>query len=269
MRRLLRTYRLVPGTPEGSCASSHCCVGEALRAELEVRGRARDLPDLEALPVLRADEEVEHGRRAPLLGARGARLRLGNGLAHVGGPPDLRSASSPVASRPQRVTSRTRSLDCTSLRISTRAISWKKRGGVPRVVLDEVVDALAVEGEQGGVHLGLDRGRALGLVAEDAHLAEDRAGLEPAQDLLDAPADLLRDQDDARADEEHLLSGVALAEQHLALAEPALAEARPERDELRFVQVAKEVDLAEKGDVGRLGQGRLRPTWPSASSSRP
>ena len=28
-------------------------------------------------------------------------------------------------------------------------------------------------------------------------------------------------------------------------------------------------DLAEKGDVGRLGQGCLRPTWPSASSSRP
>src|SRR5206468_2463932 len=97
-------------------------VGQPLGAKLEVGARTRDLPRLEALPVLGADEEIEHGGRAARAG-----LRARSGLAHCGGPPALRSASSPVASRPQRVTSRTRSLDCTSRRMSTRAISWKKR----------------------------------------------------------------------------------------------------------------------------------------------
>src|SRR5207253_4453757 len=128
----------------------------------------------------------------------------------------------------------------------------EEAGSIPRIGLDELVDALAVEREQRGFRLGLDGGRALGLVTEEAHLPEAPPGLEAVQDLLDASADFLGDEDDARTDEEQLLAGIAFAKQHLALAQPPLAQPRPQGDELRFVQVAQEIDLAEEGDVGRL-----------------
>ena len=80
----------------------------------------------------------------------------------------------------------------------------------------------------------------------------DDAGLEPVQDLLDAATDLFGDEDSARANEEHLLAGIALVEQHLAFSQAPLAEARPEGNELRFFEVAEKVDLAEESDVGRL-----------------
>src|SRR5262249_38109614 len=122
----LQHVALGAGHARGKLGELPLGVGQPLRTKLEIGARARDLPSLEGLPVLRADEEIERGGR-PARCSRGADLRTRGGLAHAGGPADLRSASSPVASRPQRVTSRTRSLDCTRRRMSTRAISWKKR----------------------------------------------------------------------------------------------------------------------------------------------
>src|SRR5262249_36675404 len=101
-------------------------VGQPLQREVEIGARGRDLARRGAVFMLGVEGEVDGGGRAPGRPGR-PDLRARDGLAHAGGPADLRSASSPVASRPQRVTSRTRSLAASRRRISTRTISWKKR----------------------------------------------------------------------------------------------------------------------------------------------
>src|SRR5262249_36992947 len=122
----LQHIALGAGHTRGKLGELPLRVGQPLRTELEIGARAGDLPCLEALPILGADEEIEGSGRAPRR-PRGADLSARDGFAHAGGTADLRSASSPVASRPQRVTSRTRSLAASRRRMSTRTISWKKR----------------------------------------------------------------------------------------------------------------------------------------------
>src|SRR5262249_8634856 len=129
----------------------------------------------------------------------------------------------------------------------------KEARGVARIGVDELVDADTIEGEELGLHVGLDGCRPLRFVPEHAHLSEDSARLQSAHNLLDPPTHLLRDENGARADEEHLFAGITFAEEDLALAQPAFAQAGPEGDELLFFQITQEIDLAEEGDVGRLG----------------
>ncbi len=89
-------------------------------------------------------------------------------------------------------------------------------------------EAVAIEAVEQRVHLGLARGRPVALVAEDAHLAERLARLEPREHLLDPSGDGLGDHDAALPEEEQLLARIARAEEHVARPEPPLAEAGPE-----------------------------------------
>ena len=77
--------------------------------------------------------------------------------------------------------------------------------------------------------------------------------------MLDSPADFFGDENRARADEEHLLPGIALAEQHLALAQPALAQTGPQGSQLLLVQVTEQINLSQEGNVARLGHGVVSP----------
>src|SRR5262249_46966267 len=85
-----------------------------LRARLHEGGGAADLPDLEVLLTLAADQQLELRPAGRL-----ARGRSG-GLAHRA------SRSRPVASRPQRVTSATRSPEARSRSMNTCTSAWKK-----------------------------------------------------------------------------------------------------------------------------------------------
>src|SRR5207247_6090144 len=109
-----------------------------------------------------------------------------------------------------------------------------------------------VEGEQRGVGLGLDRRRALRAV-EEAHLAEEVGGAHVIEHLLDAAPDGLGDENGALADDEHLVAGIAFAEEELVLAQAPLVEALRERDQLRLREPGEEADVPQ--DAQEIGGG--------------
>src|SRR5262249_61675487 len=106
--------------------------------------------------------------------------------------------------------------------------------------LDEQVQALAIEHEERDIRLGLNRRRPRRSV-EQTHLAEEISRLRPRQDLFDPSADDLRDDGRALAHDEHLLAGIALAEEHLTGLEAPLTEPAGERQQLTVGEFAEEL----------------------------
>src|SRR4029453_5542222 len=82
----------------------------------------------------------------------------------------------------------------------------EEAGGRLRAAGDESPQAVAVEAVEERVRFGLARRRAVALVAEDAHLAERLARLDPAEHLLHPAGDRLRNDDAALLEEEQLLA---------------------------------------------------------------
>src|SRR6185295_4522526 len=74
-----------------------------------------------------------------------------------------------------------------------------------------------VDHQQLGV-LRYHRRRVARLVGDDRHLPEELARPQDGQDLLHVP-DLLGDGDPPRLEDEHLLTGLSLAEEHRSLGE--------------------------------------------------
>ena len=120
----------------------------------------------------------------------------------------------------------------------------ERRGGA-RVRVDEALETTPVEGEQRRVGLGLNRRRPRRAV-EQAHLAEEVGGEHPVEHLLDAPLDGLGDEDRTVADDEHLIAGIALAEEQLVLAQAPLVKALRERTQLRLREPGEEADVPQE-----------------------
>src|SRR4030095_2204744 len=154
----------------------------------------------------------------------------------------------------------------------------EEAGGRLRAAGDEAPQAVAVEAVEERVRLGLARRRAVALVAEDAHLAERLARIDPTEHLLDPARDRLRNDDAALLEEEQLLAPLPRPEEHVAPPEAPLAEARPECAEHGLLHVLEQRHSAEELDLGGCHQvrpasgpdGRARrrrpPRWPIAST---
>src|SRR6185369_1720891 len=97
-RRVLQDERVLAVHARRDLGQLERSLGQALRPRLDERGAAADLADFEAVALVLAPDEQLQARTA---------WRSGT-LAH------RFSTSSPVASRPQRVTSATRSPDARS-----------------------------------------------------------------------------------------------------------------------------------------------------------
>src|SRR5439155_23973474 len=93
--------------------------------------------------------------------------------------------------------------------------------------------------------LGLDR-RGARRAVQQAHLTEELSQALTVQELLDARLDDLRDEHGAASNEEHLVAGVALAEEHLVLLEGPLAQALRERHQIRLGERREQSDLAQE-----------------------
>src|SRR5207248_9205403 len=125
--------------------------------------------------------------------------------------------------------------------------------------LGHAAQPLAIEGQQRGLRVGL-HGRRARRAIEETHLAEEIAGTDAGQHLLDAPGDELGDDDGAAADDEHLLAGIALAADDLAALERALFHAPPQHHQLGLGDVLEQPHFAQEGE--RLG-GAGHPTAPA------
>src|SRR5205814_8838126 len=106
----------------------------------------------------------------------------------------------------------------------------------------------------------LDGGRARRAI-EERHLSEEVARTDTCQHLLHAAGHRLRDHEGARADQEHLVTSVALAQQDLPALERTFAQAVGEDPQLGGFDVTKQAHAPEKSE--RVGATHCAPlAWP-------
>src|SRR5262249_16544612 len=135
----------------------------------------------------------------------------------------------------------------------------EKRGGRARTAVLELVECGSVENEQHRFAVGLN-GRGGRRAIEERHLTEEGAGAHTREHLLDGTGHSFGDHERARADQEHLVTAVALTQQHLPAPERTLAETIAEKSELRSFDVAEEAHAPEKGE--RIGRAAHRARVP-------
>src|SRR5207245_10900506 len=97
-------------------------------------------------------------------------------------------------------------------------------------------------------------------------LAEEVGGAHVIEHLLDAAPDGLGDEDGALADDEHLVAGIAFAEEELVLAQAPLVEALRERDQLRLREPGEEADVPQESQAIGGRPPRPRPPRPRGAA---